>query len=131
MEVFSLVAQVLGTTRSDSVTGDGVGFTAQTSTGPQSARSLRQAIEIVRRDLGPFLQRAERSGVPWGLRVSVGAVSAVYGEFPGFPGSPSAVDRSSPVVRIRSQWHDGQGPLAALENALRIVEAYAGRRAAA
>jgi len=69
--------------------------------------------------------------VPWGLRVSVGAVSAVYGEFPGFPGSPSAVDRSSPVVRIRSQWHDGQGPLAALENALRIVEAYAGRRAAA
>lgn len=131
MEVFSLEAQVLGTPRRDSVTAEAFGLSAHTSSGVQPARSLRQAIEIVRRDIGPFLQRATRSGVPWGLRVSVGAIGAVYGEFPGFPGSPSAVDPTSPVVGIRNRWQPSQGPLGALENALQIVEAYASGRAAA
>jgi hypothetical protein len=31
------------------------------------------------------------------------------------------------VVRIPARWHDGHGPIAALENAVQIIRAYLGR----
>ena len=131
--IFTLTAQVAGFGHSVSASNDGTGIVVHTTTGTATARSVSDAARIAARDLALYLRGAERPGVPWGLRVEVGGVAAVYGEFPLYsaPADPSRRPERSPVMRIRDQWHDGAGPLAALENALRIIDAYTGRRAAA
>ena len=72
--------------------------------------------------------------MPWGLRVEVSGAQAVYGEWPLIAGGGRVDGRpdDSPVSRIRREWRDGK-PLSALENAIRIIRAYApgARRAAA
>ena len=130
--MFSLIAQVLGQQVEVQAVRDGVGITVHTPSGPVSARSVNDAVRIAHRHLGVVLQRAERPGIPWGLHVSAGEVAAVYGKWPLLPGP---VDQrrapESAVSRIRRRWHDGDGPLAALENALAIVRHYTAHRAAA
>jgi hypothetical protein len=83
-------------------------------------------VHIARQDMGEFLLPAERRGRPWGLRVEVGGVQAVYGEWPLLPGRADGRRDNSPVTRIRSRWHDGSGPLSALENACEIIKSYLG-----
>ncbi len=130
---FSLDAQVNGPELSVSAEEDGLGITVRTASGPQRARSWNEAIRIVRDEVGGFLARAQRGGIPWGLRVTVPDGTAVYGEWPlvggGGGGSPSF--QNTALVRIRNRWSDS-GALSALENAIQIVREYApARRAAA
>ena len=131
MEIFSLRAQVLGTTYGATASNDGLGITVETGSGRFAARSVREAERIARNYLGPILSTAERNNAPWGLHVSVAGVAAVYGNWPllagGPPSSPTTIEL---VTRIRREYQDGSA-LAALENALRIIEAYTKDRRAA
>lgn len=131
--MFTLDAQVCGTSRSVSAVSavsaesDGTGITVRTSGGRVRARSMQDAIRIAREDIGRFLQPAQRGGKPWGLRVVVGSVQAVYGEWPLLPpsgGPGGGRPDNSPVTRIRRDYNDSSGPLGALENAIRIIRAY-------
>ncbi|MCD6726127.1 MAG: hypothetical protein LT070_02695 [Solirubrobacteraceae bacterium] len=127
--MFTLSAQVFGDQRTVSAEQDALGITVTTSRGPQHARNLNDALRLARDDLGDFLRRGERPGVPWGLCVSVAGVSAYYGDvrFCCSGGGGGGLPSSELVVRIRRRWHDTQGPSAALENALEIIRAYLGR----
>lgn len=127
--MFTLNAQVLGDQRTVSAEEDGLGITVTTSHGLRRARSVEDAIRIARDDFGEFLRHAQRPGVPWGLSVAVSGVSAYYGDvrFCRAGGGGAPLPDSDLVVRIRRRWHDGQGPHAALENAIEIIHAYVGR----
>jgi hypothetical protein len=128
--MFTLSAQVFGDQRTVSAEQDALGITVTTSRGPQHARNLNDALRLAREDLGEFLRRGERSGVPWGLCVRVAGVSAFYGDVRfcrSGGGGGGGLPSSELVVRIRRRWHDNQGPTAALENALEIIRAYLGR----
>lgn len=129
--MFTLDAQVLGDQRTVTAEEDGLGITVTTSQGLRRAGSVEEAIRIAREDLGEFLRSAQRPGVPWGLCVRVAGVSAYYGDvrFCRSGGGGSPLPQSDLVVRIRARWHDGQGPHAALENAIEIIRAYLGGRA--
>jgi|SRR5947209_10396637 len=129
---FSLAAQVCGNELTVSAEPTRFGYSVSSPEGIRAARSIGDALRLACREIAEFFEPARRPGVPWGLRVSVGDVGAVYGEWPLFPGPPDGSRRTdTPVSRIRRRWHDGDGPLAALDNARQIIEAYAGRRHAA
>jgi hypothetical protein len=130
MELFSFTAQVLGRMYTATASNDGNGIVVQTPGGAEAARTIGKAEHIAHHAIALILRAAERPGVPWGLQVSVAGVQAVYGEWPRFMGrgGPAEV---TPIVRLREQWHDGDGPLRALENAIKIVRTYAGSHAAA
>ena len=131
MFTFSLDAQVNGPTRSVSAEPDGFGIVVRTNDGVRAAHSWGEAIRIAREDIGPFLGRAQRDGLPWGLRVSVPDGVAVYGKWPLAPsGPPSPSFQQSPLSRIHDRW-DRSGPLSALENAIAIIREYAPRGRAA
>jgi hypothetical protein len=127
-DVFTLIAQVLGQQRSVVARSDGYGFSVTTESGTRSARTLRGAIQIAREDLGRYLARAWRRGLPWGLYVSVASAQAVYGDWPLLPvggGGPSGSEELITKIRRR---YTGNNPRAALENAIDIIEAYTERR---
>jgi hypothetical protein len=99
---------------------------------PRSSRALN----AVRDYLGSFLGMAERNReLAWSLSVSVSAGTAFYGTrpptFAGGGGVPVAP--AEQLVKIRERYSEGDGPIAALQNALQIARAYppdAARRAA-
>jgi hypothetical protein len=127
--MFTLRAQVFGNPHTVSVDDDGLGVTITTPTGTRRVRNVESAVRTARQDLTEFLMPAQRHDAPWGLCVSVAGVSAYYGDvrFCGGGGRGNPLPQNELVVRIRRRWHDNQGPLAALENALEIVQAYVGR----
>jgi hypothetical protein len=130
-QIFSLDAQKAGAERHVHVDADGSGLTVFRDGWPVSVNSINAAIRMARDYMGEFLQSAQRGEIPWGLRVSVIDGVAAYGDWPLTGGSPRNPDFSrTPLVRIRERWHDS-GPLSALENAIEIVKAYAGRSARA
>jgi hypothetical protein len=131
MDIFSLQIQVAGFNRHASARSDGTGITIETDAGPRRARTVREAIREARGYLGPFLHEADRRKLPWGILVSAGGVSAVYGECPLLGGGGGGSVSIELVTRIRREYHDGAGALAALENALRIIDAYTDNRRAA
>jgi hypothetical protein len=106
------------------------GITVQTSRGPRVARTVREATRIARDDLGDFLRHVQRRDIPWGLTVSVAGVSAYYGDVRYLTGGGGGgrLPDSDLVVRIRKRWHDGQGPIAALDNAIEIIRGYVADR---
>jgi hypothetical protein len=125
---FELTAHFLGNRRSVAATPDGYGWQVTTDAGVVEVRSLEQAIRVARQHIGELLRKIDRKP-GWGLRVQVGPVAASYGDpdpqeavFPG-----GRVDPNELVARIRDRWDPGGSPVAALENALEIVKAYAGR----
>lgn len=122
-QLFSLYAQRCGEERHAIAEADGFGITVRLDGHPVQARRATDAIRIARDYIGEYLKPAQRGGIPWGLRVTVTGGVAAYGEWPlaGGPGSPSF--QNSPLVRIRSRWHDS-GPFSALENAVEIIRAY-------
>jgi hypothetical protein len=128
VSVFTLDAQVLGVEHHVAVDPVPTGFVVSSSSGHLQVRSLSSALRIAANGIGTVLQRAQRREAPWGLRVSVGQVATVYGAWPLLSGPPSnSRPRPSLVARIRRLWRDTDGPLAALDNAVKIVEAYANR----
>jgi hypothetical protein len=78
--MFTMSAQVLGDQRTVSAEQDALGITVTASRGLQHARNLNDALRLARDDLGEFLRRGERAGVPWGLCVNVAGISAYYGD---------------------------------------------------
>jgi hypothetical protein len=133
MSLFTLRAQVLGEPRSAVTDADGGGVIVTLSGAQHSTRSVRDAIRLSRDHLGPFLGDADRRQKEWGLYVTVAGVAAVYGNWPLLPGPSSPRSMHDELVtRIRREWR-GASASSALENALRIIEAYtgsSGRRAA-
>jgi hypothetical protein len=126
--IFSLDAQVLGVERHVRVEQGPAGYVVSSSSGRAAVRTLGEAVRTAARDIGSYLERAQRKGAPWGLQVSVGEVAAVYGAWPPLSGPPPASrSRPSLVARIRRLWRSTDGPLAALDNAVKIIEAYAAR----
>jgi hypothetical protein len=122
----SFAAEILARTRSASITTTPDGFCV-TLDGPSATYSrCAQALNVAREHLGRFLATAERQrDLGWRLTVTVAAGSATYGTLPaqfGFGGRPVAPDEQ--LVRIRGRYHDGDGPIAALQNALQIARAY-------
>lgn len=132
MDIFSLQIQVVGQTHHATATSDGTGITLSTIGAPVAAASVREAERAAQNYLGPFLHDADRRKLPWGLYVSVGGVAAVYGTWPLLPSGRPSNDpsRDEFVTRIRREFRDGSA-LAALENAIRIIEAYTPQRRAA
>lgn len=125
---FELRAHFLGTRRSVSAAADGYGWQVTTEAGTVAVSSVEQAIKVARQHIGEFLRRVDHKP-GWGLRVQVGSVAAPYGDpdpeevvFPGGPADPNSL-----VSRIRNRWQPGDSPTAALENAIEIIRAYAGR----
>jgi hypothetical protein len=132
--LFTLIARIVGEVRTVTVTSDGSGYIVASGAARRPARTLRQAIQLAREEVGTFLVSAERTKAPWGLYLSVAGVCTFYGDAP--PNVPRVASAPLPqdelISRIRDEYKKG-GPIAALQNAIRIIEAYLGRghRAAA
>jgi hypothetical protein len=125
---FTLIARIVSDVRSVTVSTDGSAYFVETSAATRPTRTLRQAVQLARDEIGHFLVVAERTKAPWGLYVSVGNVCAFYGDAP--PNVPRARGAPLPpdelINRIRAEYQAG-GPVAALQNAIRIIETYLGR----
>lgn len=121
----SFDASVHQENRSATIADASGGYLLRTDAGTQQFRSLNRALTEARQYLGPFLAKAERRPVPWHFRVCVSAGCAFYG-----PNPPRSFGSSVPVppaellAKIRSEYKDGDGPLAALVNAVKIARAY-------
>ncbi|HUP33508.1 MAG TPA: hypothetical protein VM184_10780 [Gaiellaceae bacterium] len=103
------------------------GYLLQTDPGSFRFRGFGRAVEEARDYLGPFLAPADRKiGPPWGLRVCVSTGCAFYGPNPprsaGGGGIPVAPDER--LAKIRGEYKEGDGSLAALKNATKIARAY-------
>lgn len=129
MSLFSLQAHLFTETRFASLDQVGDRLILSTRSGQRQVRTVDDGIRLARMEIGSFLKRAERS-TPWGLTVSVGGVSASYGE--PLPGSVPRVgpppDPNSALVKIFSRWRPGDSAIAALDNAIELIRAYLGRR---
>jgi hypothetical protein len=126
LSIFSLAADVCGTKQQISADHTRGGIVVILPAEQVRARTISEAVKIAARQTGLFLQKAERPGVPWGLQVNVGGITAVYGMWPPLMGPPiNTNSRPSEAARIHKLWHDSDGPLAALENACKIIDVYA------
>jgi hypothetical protein len=132
MELFALTIQVAG--REEAVRAESAprGIMVRSVAGAVHVSELHAATDLAGRTLGPPLERARRRSAPWGLHVSAWGYQAVYGTWPllSLPGGEAR--RETPISRIRARFREGDGPLDALGNAIRIIEAVApqARRAA-
>jgi hypothetical protein len=128
--LFTLIARNVVEVRTVTASSDGTTFFVETEAGTRHARTLQQAVHLARDDLGHFLAPIERSKAQWGLYVSVAGVAAFYGELqPNVPRSGGApLPPGELINRIRDDYKPGDGPLAALRNATKIIGAYLGRR---
>ena len=126
MSIFSLTCQVGGVEYSVRAEPRGHGLVVLSDDGVHYARSLERATRCAGEALGPHLKRARRGGLPWGLMVEVDGKRAVYGEWPLLPGPPDPRRRHRPstLSRLRALWREEDGALAALNNALRIIEEF-------
>jgi len=133
MSIFSLTCQVGGVEHGVTAEQRTGGIALLTEDGVQFARSMERATRSAGEVLGPLLERARRGSLPWGLLVEVNGNQAVYGEWPLLPGpaDPTRRRRPSTLSRLRALCREEDGPIAALNNALRIIEEFAGPQRAA
>jgi hypothetical protein len=127
MSDISFAAVVHQQSRTASIASIPNGFELRTDAGSLRFRSFGRAVEEARECLGPFLATADRKNGPsWGLRVCVSAGCAFYGPNPprsaGVGGIAVAPDEQ--LAKIRDQYKEADGPLAALKNATKIARAY-------
>ena len=128
--LFTLIARTVVEVRTVTVSSDGMNFFVKTDAGKRPVRTLMQALRAARDVLGPFLVPIDWATTPWGLYVSVAGVAAFYGELqPNVPRSSGApLPPDELITRIRDDYKPGDGPIAALSNAIKIVEVYLLRR---
>jgi hypothetical protein len=130
MSEFSIRARSRGIERSVAAIADGAGFTVHLDGEPQVARNTAAALRMARDFIGALLHEADRTGSSWGMIVTVSEGSAVYGDWRlsgiggGAPGAPDL------LARIRSRYSGGPA-MAALENALQIVNGHVADKKAA
>lgn len=125
MADFSLTAHICGEELSVTAHNDGTGWVVHSRAGSRAARRFQTALRLARDEVGSYLTHV-RTNQPWGLVVSVGGASALYGtpnpaagvSIGGPPGDPNSV-----IARIRRRWRDGDSPVSALENAVQIIRA--------
>lgn len=127
MNDVSFDASVHQESRSATISANAEGYLLRTDAGALRFRSFARAVDEARDYLGPFLAHAEGANPPpWGLRVCVSAGCAFYGPNPprssGVGGVPVAPDER--LAKIRAEYREGDGPLAALKNAAKVARAY-------
>jgi hypothetical protein len=125
--VFELQAQFIHESASASAQRRGGGLVVITSTGLQRARDLSRAIRIACAEIGPLMERGDRAGEGWGLMVAAGPASVAYGNWPTGPPREPGPELEG-LRRILDQYRHGDGARAALQNATKVIEAYAERR---
>jgi hypothetical protein len=122
--VFELNAQFI--TEQRSVTAEyrcGV-IVVETPGGPVFAHSLARAVSIACEAIGPLMERADRAGEGWGLMVSAGPASVAYGNWPSSP-PREPTPQLEGLRRILDQYRPGDGARGALNNAAKVIEAFA------
>jgi len=131
--ILTLTANLNGDLQIVAARRSGRAIAVESPAGTSSARNINQATRIAASILGPTLEQADRTGAKWGLFVSVeGAGSALFGEFPPGPASPTLTGPpakpSAPIAQVFRQWQRDGSALGALDAALKIIEIYAERR---
>lgn len=124
MELFALTTQVAGHEQSVRAASDARGIVVESLQGTSRVGDLGAATDLAGRILGPQLENARRHGVPWGLHVSASGYEAVYGTWPLLQVRNNE-PRPTPISKIRARFRDSDGPIDALNNAIRIIEAVA------
>lgn len=122
----SFNAQVLSDTRSATISSTSDGYRVAFDAGARLYRRYEHALNAVRDYLGEFLAAAEQNrDLGWRLTVSVSTGTAAYGTLPAqfsIGGVPVPPDEE--LSRIRRRYREGDGPIAALANAIQIARAY-------
>lgn len=98
-----------------------------TSNGAHVARSLSKAVGIACEAVGPMMERGDRAGGGWGLLVKAGPACVAYGNWPGGPPGDPGPELEG-LRKILNQYRPGDGARAALNNAAKVIEAFAQRR---
>jgi hypothetical protein len=125
--VFELNAQFLTEDRGATAVYRRGAIVVETPSGPHVARTLSGAIKIACDVVGPLMERGDRAGEGWGLMVRAGEASVAYGNWPaGPPGEPGP--ELEGLRRILDQYRPGDGARAALNNACKVIDAFAERR---
>lgn len=93
----------------------------------QRATGLPQAIRIACQEVGPLMERGDRMGEGWGLMVAVGRVSVGYGEWPTGPPPRQPRPQDDLLRRILAEYRPRDGARGALDNAVKVIRAYADR----
>lgn len=128
MRVFTLKIQVTGEEQEAVADRHERAIAVVTSEGTSLAHGVHAATRLAAGVLGPLLEQANRNDAPWGLYVDVAGNQAVYGDWPLLSGPPVDLRRKpSQLSKIRALWRDGDGPVAALNNAIKIIEEFAER----
>lgn len=124
--MISFHATVMEAARGATVAATGGGYRVGLDGRASAHTRLPQALNAVRDYFGAFLQAAERNrDLAWSLTVSVAAGSAFYGtRAPQLGGSGVPVAPAEELAKIRARYREGDGPIAALQNALQIARAY-------
>jgi len=125
--VFELDAQFLTEDRGITAEYRRGAIVVETPSGPHVARTLGGAIKIACDVVGPLMERGDRAGEGWGLMVRAGAASVAYGNWPAGPPREPGPELEG-LRRILDQYRPGDGARAALNNACKIIEAFAERR---
>ena len=133
MQVFRLTSQILGEEHPVTAEWRSRAVAVTSEADVTMARNVNDATRVAAHILGPGLERAGKKKLPWGFSVEVAGSQAVYGDWPLLPVPVPRDPRPTPLSRIRAQWKEGDSPLEALDNAIRIIHAFAERprRAAA
>ena len=131
--IFTLTANLNGDFTVVTARRSGRAIAVEGRAGTNLARNINQATRIAASILGPILEQADRTAAKWGLFVAVeGGGSALFGEFPPSPASPTLTGPpakpSAPIAQIFRLWQRDGSALGALDAALKIIEIYAERR---
>lgn len=125
--IFELQAQFVGQRAGASVESEPGVFLVHSEGLTHRARDLSQAIRIAAAAVGTLMERGDRFGEGWGLMVAAGGVSVAYGSWP--TGPPRDASEAPEGLRaILDQYRSGDGARAALQNAIKVIEAFAENR---
>jgi hypothetical protein len=121
---FELHGQFVTRTAEVSAEGGNGGLAVSTPQGTRRAPNLARAIRLACEVIGPLMEAGDKTGEGWGLLVVAGSVSVAYGNWPaGLPREPGP--ELALLRRILSEYRPGDGARAALQNAAKVIEAYA------
>jgi hypothetical protein len=102
------------------------GVVVTTEAGARRGRDLSHAIRIACTEIGPLMERGDRAGEGWGLLVVAGPASVAYGNWPAGPPREPGPELAT-LRRILALYRPGDGARAALNNAAKVIDAYADR----
>lgn len=123
--IFELHGRFIGETLAVRASVGTGSLVVTTEAGARRVRDLSHAIRIACAEMGPVMERGDRVGEGWGLLVVAGPASVAYGNWP--VGAPRETrPELEGLRRILDLYRPGDGARAALHNAAKVVEAFAG-----